>query len=75
MSKYEDFSQSQVSEMIQAALNNTQVNWILSDSDVYEFFAKLIDSHGANVEEGLLKSIKQELAKYKPKDKEDIEVF
>lgn len=40
-----NFSESQAREIADAALLNSQVNWILSDDDVHEFMAKFLSEY------------------------------
>lgn len=51
LSTYTEFTQAQVSELVEPALTNNQVNWIIGDPDVKEFFLALVNSHG-----GLMKN-------------------
>lgn len=45
LSGFENFSESQAREIADAALLNSQVNWILSDDDVHEFMAKFVSEY------------------------------
>jgi hypothetical protein len=41
LSNYEGFTQKQAEDLARALVNNNQVNWIIDDVDVYEFYKKL----------------------------------
>ena len=53
MEKCHDWSEEQASSLFRIALSNTQVNWILKDEDVSDFYTQLlvylIDSIGSVV--------------------------
>lgn len=59
---FENFSQSQVREIVDAALTNSQVGWILGDHDVLEFMTKFAAEYKDKIEEDsytqLIKSLK-----------------
>ncbi len=61
LSKYAEFNKSQVNEILQIGLSNSQVNWIICDQDVYEFYSALIDSHDRLIDEELKTKIVEEL--------------
>ena len=44
MSKYSDWSAAQIDEICSAALENSQVGWILGDDDVHDFYEKLLNN-------------------------------
>lgn len=46
MVKYESWTEEQAASLFDIAVSNTQVNWILTDCDVAEFYNNLISSHG-----------------------------
>jgi hypothetical protein len=71
LDKYEDFSQTQANAIVDAALNNTQVNWILRDYDVFEFLTKLIKKYDDKIDEMALEQLKKELAAYEPSEEDD----
>ena len=48
MSRYTDWSAAQIEEICVAAIDNTQVGWILGDDDVREFYEKLIGNTKVN---------------------------
>ncbi|MFD1698833.1 PIN domain-containing protein [Halopseudomonas phragmitis] len=68
LSKYAEFNKSQANELAQVAISNSQINWIICDSDVYEFYSNLIESHGAHLENELLEQLKEELSDCEPSD-------
>lgn len=45
LSGFENFSEPQVREIADAALLNSQVNWILGDDDVHEFMKKFVSEY------------------------------
>lgn len=61
LSKYSEFNKSQVNEIVQIAISNTQVNWIICDQDIYEFYSALIDNHDQLIDEELKVQITDEL--------------
>ena len=42
LNKHSDFTIAQVNAIIDAAITNNQVHWIISDPDVYEFLSKVV---------------------------------
>ena len=46
MEKCHDWSEEQASSLFRIALSNTQVNWILKDEDVSNFYTQLLSEHG-----------------------------
>ena len=46
MEKCHDWSEEQASSLFRIALSNTQVNWILKDEDVSDFYTQLLSEHG-----------------------------
>lgn len=42
LSRYADFSAAQRNDLLDAALNNTQVLWIITDDDVLDFYATVL---------------------------------
>lgn len=45
--KHTNFSMSQVEELTKIARANSQVSWIITDSDVHEFYRGLLERHGS----------------------------
>jgi predicted nucleic acid-binding protein len=68
LSKYSEFNKSQVNEIVQIAISNNQVNWIICDQDVYEFYSALIDNHDQLLDEELKAQITDELKACNPED-------
>jgi predicted nucleic acid-binding protein len=66
LEKYAEFNKSQVNELVQAGISNQQVNWILSDQDVYNFYNTLINNHKVLLEEDLSTNFANELAAVAP---------
>lgn len=48
-------------DVVQGALSNSQVAWIVSDSDVEAFLKKILELHGSALSAGLLKRLKEAL--------------
>jgi len=72
LSKYAEFNKSQVNELVQVALSNSQVSWIICDQDVYDFYLNLVKNHGDLVEDELKEMITKELNSCEPDDKNDL---
>lgn len=64
LSKFEDFSTPQVNELIEIALENSQVRWILSDDDVLNFYTDLIKKYKKNISEENLEPIEKLIEEY-----------
>ena len=47
---YDHFNPPQVTKMVEAFFENSQVGWISGDSDVNEFYAKLVANHAALID-------------------------
>lgn len=56
------FSAAQAAALVEIAMVNTQVKWVLSDEDVKDFFTKLIDEHSDTLEESVLDELKSKMA-------------
>lgn len=61
LAKYAEFNKSQVNELVQACLANDQVNWIICDSDVEEFYKSILSNHEELIEGELLDKLREEL--------------
>lgn len=59
---YDNFSDTQAKRMIEAALENNQIRWILHDDDVYSFYGQLITSKKSNIDDNLLASFQKVFA-------------
>jgi hypothetical protein len=57
------FSADEVNEMLFAASENEQIYWIMSDSDVYEFYSSLVKNYRDAADEILLAEIDTLIAK------------
>jgi hypothetical protein len=71
LSRFENFSQSQVSEIIDAALTNSQVRWILGDQDVFGFMTKFAEEYKDKIEEETYGQFMDILKKHEPEEDED----
>lgn len=70
LAKYAEFNKSQSNELAQVAISNSQINWIICDTDVYDFYKSLIENHGEDIEDELLESLKEEVLACNP-DEDD----
>lgn len=70
LSGFENFSQLQVGEIVNVALTNSQVNWILGDPDVYEFMVKLAAEYKDKMEEGAYGNLMESLKEHEPEEEE-----
>lgn len=68
---FENFSQSQVSEIVDAALTNSQVNWILGDHDIFEFMTKFATEYKDKIEKDSYEQLIKRLKKHEPDADED----
>lgn len=57
LSKYQEFTPGQLNDLVAAIVSNYQVNWILSDPDIYSFVTRAISGHHAEIDEDNLKSL------------------
>lgn len=74
LDKFEWFSESQVNEMATAALSNTQINWILGDSDVFAFFSNLVDEYKDKINPDTAEALVAELARNQAAQVDDDEI-
>jgi predicted nucleic acid-binding protein len=58
-----DFTAAQANAVVEAALTNSQVGWIIKDVDVEAFYRNLLKTHAANIDPAILQAI---LAKLDP---------
>ncbi len=68
LSKYAEFNKFQSNELAQVAITNSQINWIICDADVYEFYKSLIENHGKDIDNDLLENLKKEVSACEPED-------
>jgi len=68
---FENFSQSQVSAIADAALANSQVNWILGDRDILEFMTKLAAEYKDKIEKESYEQLIKSLKKHEPGESDD----
>lgn len=59
--RHESFSASQVNSMVRAGVENSQVNLIIGDDDVFEFLSDLVNGYSGEIEAVPLAQIKAEL--------------
>lgn len=64
LSKFDEFSTTQVKQLIEACLQNDQVKWIFSDDDVYEFYSDLVKKNKKIISSDLLESMEKMIAEY-----------
>ncbi|MCF6777506.1 PIN domain-containing protein [Thiotrichales bacterium 19X7-9] len=56
-----DLDQEMLELIIDAGLNNDQINWILSDEDVYEFYSKILEQPIISLENENVINLKDQL--------------
>jgi predicted nucleic acid-binding protein len=66
LSNYNDFTSEQLNEIVEAAISNNQIYWIIKDPDVYEFFTSIIRGHENQIDEDNLNMLMQELQNEDP---------
>ncbi len=71
--KYTDFSMSQVNAIVQAAVSNNQVYWIIEDRDVREFLTGIIKGKEEDIDPGNLAELQQLLSEQETKNRENAE--
>jgi hypothetical protein len=49
-----DLSSDQAEALLEAAIRNTQIQWILGDDDVYEFFTAIARRHEDSIDPAML---------------------
>ncbi len=57
-----EFSSTQANAIVDAALANLQVRWIIHDNDVFAFLTQLADDHADDLDEDLLSILQAELS-------------
>ena len=60
--KYSEFTEDQARRIVAAAVENSQVSWILTDDDVAEFVKRVIAGREAAIEPENLASVRAELS-------------
>ena len=68
LEEYAEFNKSQANEMVQVGISNDQINWILSDHNVYCFYRDLLDNHKEVIEDELYEKMNEELVKHEPEE-------
>lgn len=62
MNRYSDWTDTQIEELCEIANGNSQVEWILGDPDIFEFYSDLIANYNLNSDEnGSVNKIKEKL--------------
>jgi hypothetical protein len=59
--RYSDFTQAQINEIVLAAISNTQVYWIIGDSDIKDFLESIIKDREHQIEPDNLAELKSYL--------------
>lgn len=59
LAKFDEFSATQVKQLIEICLENEQVNWIFGDDDVCDFYTSLVKKHKKVISEELLENIEK----------------
>jgi predicted nucleic acid-binding protein len=75
INKYLEFSKSQASEIAQVALSNNQINWIICDADVFDFYSIFLQNHSSSLEPEIRQQLANELAACKKEDTATEEVY
>jgi len=57
LSKYSEFTDSQLNSIVRAAISNNQVYWIIDDEDIHEFFTTLIKGREDRIEDDILHTL------------------
>jgi len=68
---FDQFTIAQVERLIKIPGQNNQVGWIIDDSDVHEFYAKLLDKYGGGLKEDDYDLLEELVEKGKPESEED----
>jgi predicted nucleic acid-binding protein len=71
LSKFTDFTTAQLNEIVEAAVFNRQVSWIIGDPDVYEFLKSVTAGHEADIKEDNWKELQGLMKKAEMEMKED----
>ena len=58
LSKYSDFTPAQASAIANAAVNNSQVRWIVSDGEVHNFLDSIVSNNEKHVEPETIEALK-----------------
>lgn len=74
LEKYDTFSPAQAARLVQIALENSQVRWIIEDDDVYSFYISLIRNNRDNIDLTLRRRFWSQLESVPPEAVEDMEV-
>ena len=70
LSKFTEFTAAQLSEIIEAALSNSQVSYIMGDSDVYAFL-KSVTGEQKSIEPEIWREFQKQMARAAPEDSDD----
>lgn len=62
LSKYPEFTQTQLNEIVSAAVSNTQIYWIIEDDDINDFFMNIIREQEQIIEPENLNKLKDLLS-------------
>lgn len=72
LSQYSEFTPIQVNDIVEAAITNNQVYWIVEDQDVEEFLTSVIDGRENQIDPDNLKELKHLLGE--TEDEEYLEI-
>ncbi len=59
LAKYSDFTPSQRNEIVEAAVTNNQIRWIIHNSDIYNFLKSVIDGYEDQIDPDKLRKLKK----------------
>ncbi|WP_246767710.1 PIN domain-containing protein [Bradyrhizobium sp. CCBAU 53340] len=70
---FEQFTIAQVERLIKIPGQNNQVGWIIDDTDVHQFYAKLLAKYGGGLKNDDLELLKELVAKGEPQPDEEVD--
>lgn len=73
LNEYHDWSTQQIDDLCSAAVNNSQVSWILGDDDVLSFYENLLTSTKENTEN--TSEVRAKIAELKKSEDENADVL
>jgi len=59
LSKFDEFSATQIKQLVEFSLQNGQVKWIFGYGDTYEFYTNLVKNNKKVIADDLLESIER----------------
>lgn len=71
LNTFDQFTSGQVERLIKIPGQNNQVRWIIGDSDVHEFYAKLLNKYGGGLKDDDYRLLEELVEKGKPEPEEN----